>query len=63
MDFLAMKYIERQVEKLERRELRRIAKEIRDGQARLQPLFKKHRAAKKARMRQDGRKGFVMVTE
>lgn len=61
MNPLARLYLERQVELLQRRQLARMAEDIRQMQSELRPAFERARAEREARLRMDGPTGFVMV--
>ena len=58
---LALAWAERELERLERLELRRLAEGVSRQQAELAPLREIAEARRKAAMRQDGPTGFVMV--
>lgn len=61
MNPLALAWAERELARLRRIELRRLAVEIRQQQADLAPLRERAEARRKDAMRQDGPTGFVMV--
>ena len=61
MNELARLYAEKRLEQLERAEMRKIVADLRESQANLRPLIAEANARQKARMRQDGPTGFVMV--
>lgn len=58
---LVLAYLERELVRLQRIELRRLARDLREQQALLEPLQKEVAARRKANMRQDGPHGFQMV--
>lgn len=61
MNPLALAWARRQIEIATAREIRKLAAEIRDTQKAIRPLRKAAEEWRKARMRQDGPSGFVMV--
>lgn len=61
MNPLARVWAERELARLQRIELHRLAAEIRQQQIDLAPLRERAEARRKANMRQDGPQGFVMV--
>lgn len=61
MNIVLRLYLERRLERLQRAELRRTCEEAREAQAKLAPLLQRRREQEKARRRQDGPSGFVMV--
>lgn len=61
MNPLVAAYLKREKQRHVHAELRRLANEIREGQAKLAPLIASNLKAKRERMRQDGERGFVMV--
>lgn len=58
---LVRAYLEQRLRRLEDAELRALAVEIREKQAELRPMVERRRAEERARRRQDGPTGFVMV--
>jgi hypothetical protein len=63
MNPLARLWAEHQLERLQRRELARMADDIRKLQGELRPALERARAEREARLRMDGPTGFVMVTQ
>jgi hypothetical protein len=61
MNPLVRAYLERRLRILEHRELRDLAARISEQQAALRPMVERRRAEEKARRKQDGPTGFVMV--
>ncbi len=61
MDPIAMLWAKRQMELVERADLRRLIIETREAEAKFRPIRDAYFAKVKARMRQDGPTGFVMV--
>jgi hypothetical protein len=60
---LALAWAERELARLQRIELHRLADEIRQQQSELAPMRAKAEAMRKSNMRQDGPTGFVMVQQ
>ena len=60
-DPLEILWMNRQVEKHDRAELRRLCAEVGEKQRELAPMIAAANARRKAAMRQDGPTGFVMV--
>lgn len=61
MNPLVRAYLEQRLRRLEEAELRRLAEEVRERQVELRPMLERRRAEEKARRRQDGPTGFVMM--
>lgn len=61
MNPLARAWAERERDRLQRRELARIAEDLRRMNAEVEPLRREAAERRRANMRQDGPDGFVMV--
>lgn len=61
MNPLAAAYLKRQHDRLQSREIRRLAVEIKEKQAKLAPMQKRYRDNLWKNRRMDGPTGFVMV--
>lgn len=57
---LALMWARRQIERLQRAEIRRMAADLRDQQRELELLRRERERRRKEAMRQDGPTGFVM---
>ena len=62
MNLLVQLYLQRELEKLEVREIQRLAQEVREKNKELEPMRARLRKLEQDRKRMDGLEGFVMVT-
>lgn len=62
MNDLARMWAEREAERRDRRALVKLIKEVNEAQAKMRPIVQENLARRRARMRQDGNSGFVMVS-
>ena len=61
MNPLAIMWASEQARKRELREMKKLAEEVREAQAKARPLFEAAEKLRRERMRQDGPRGFIMA--